>query len=120
MTTPSPSTESLDPSAGSNRPLSLKSTTPGAALVGRRLEKVRRVSRVSGAIALAGGIGVLVGWAFDIADLKAVIVGESTMKANTAIAFVLGGTCLMLPDAGVRFRRLADALALSVALIGLL
>jgi PAS domain S-box-containing protein len=119
MTTPLWSTERSHSSDESNLPPPLKSTA-GAAPVDRRLEKARQVSRIAGAIALAGGIGALVGWAFDIAGLKAVIAGGSSMKANTAMAFALAGTCLVLPDAGTRFRRLANALALCVALIGLL
>nr|MBA3685119.1 hypothetical protein [Planctomycetota bacterium] len=42
------------------------------------------------------GIGVLVGWAFDIAWLKTVLPGLVTMKPNAAAGFVAGGFALVL------------------------
>lgn len=42
---------------------------------------------------LAGGLA-LIGWALDIAAFKSVLPGQVTMKANTAICFILAGACL--------------------------
>jgi hypothetical protein len=39
---------------------------------------------------------VLVGWTLDIATLKSVAPGFVTMKANTALAFLLAGVSLWL------------------------
>ncbi len=42
------------------------------------------------------GCVVLLGWIFDIAILKSVLPGLGTMKFNTALCFVLGGSSLWL------------------------
>jgi PAS domain S-box-containing protein len=53
-----------------------------------------RVARFSGALVmLVGGI-VLVGWGLDLPLLKGVMPGAATMKANTALCFVLAGLSL--------------------------
>lgn len=42
------------------------------------------------------GFAVIVGWVFDIAVLKSILPGLPTMKLNTAVGFLLGGTSLQL------------------------
>ena len=41
------------------------------------------------------GLIVLIGWAFDIENLKVILPGYVSMKANTAICFVLSGAALL-------------------------
>ena len=69
------------------------------------------------------GCLVLVGWAFDLAALKSVLPGLATMKANTALGFILAGVSLWLlgtEQANQRTRCIAQACAGIVALLGLL
>jgi PAS domain S-box-containing protein len=71
------------------------------------------------------GLLVLAGWAFDLAPVKSVLPGQVTMKANTALGFLLAGAALalLLPEAEgrPRWRSLAGhAAAALVAALGLL
>jgi PAS domain S-box-containing protein len=52
--------------------------------------------RVASAIAFGVGCLTLIGWIFDIAIFKSAILGTATMKANTAVAFILAGVSLFV------------------------
>ncbi len=56
----------------------------------------QRFVRVAGALVVSIGCLALIGWVLDIAVLKSVLPGFVTMKANTALGFVLAGTSLFL------------------------
>ncbi len=60
-----------------------------------RYERLRhRLAAVCGAIAVLVGFLVLLGWIADNSTLKSVLPGLATMKANTAVLFVLAGASL--------------------------
>ncbi|MBI4379671.1 MAG: GAF domain-containing protein [candidate division NC10 bacterium] len=110
------------------------STEPSSRLI----SSLRCFSRAAAIFTMFVGSLVLVGWTLDIATLKSVAPGLVTMKANTALAFLLAGVSLWLlqpepspqlsPSPGGQGgwrrpegnRRLAQGLACIVALIGLL
>lgn len=89
----------------------------------RLLAFYARVSRVASRIVLAVGFLVLAGWLFNISQLTSVLPGLATMKANTALAFVLAGLSLSLNSLRRETRWagfIARGCAAFTALIGLL
>src|SRR4030095_16234395 len=89
----------------------------------RLLSFSRRASRAAGGLVFAVGFLVLVGWLFNIPALKSIFPGFATMKANTALAFMLAGSSLWLASTrgeNQRIDLLAKACATVTMLIGLL
>lgn len=54
------------------------------------------LERACGALVTTLGAAGLAGWAFEVPALKGVVPGLATMKANTALCFLLGGCALGL------------------------
>ena len=81
------------------------------------------VSYLGSGASILVGFAVLLGWVFDLPALKSVVPGLVSMKANTALAFVLAGFSLLFLKA-IRPNRwtqtLAQVFPAIVALIGLL
>jgi diguanylate cyclase (GGDEF)-like protein len=62
----------------------------------QRAEAVQRCTPFAAGVSVVVGLTVLVGWALDIESIKSVAPGLVSMKANTAIGFVLTGLSLWL------------------------
>ncbi|MBD1826312.1 PAS domain S-box protein [Microcoleus vaginatus GB1-A2] len=65
-----------------------RSSTPIAA--------VQSFSKKASVAVIAIGCTVIVGWIFDLQLLKSIVPGLVTMKANTAVCFILGGCSLFI------------------------
>src|SRR2546423_15654786 len=88
----------------------------------RRDTGARTFPAIAAGVVAAVAALVLLGWLLDSELLKAGIAGRSTMKPNTAIAFVLAAVSLWLQrgsPAGRLERRVALGCATAVAPIGL-
>ncbi len=78
------------------------------------------ISSILGQIVALIGLLVLIGWIFDLEILKSVLPGLITMKVNTAMGFLLGGTSLWLCSQPRKYQPISLILAVIVLLIGLL
>ncbi len=81
------------------------------------------VARITSSIVVLVSFLVLIGWSLDISFLKSVIPRAATMKANTAVGFILAGISLGLQTRqrqSALTTRLAQGCAIAVCTIGLL
>ena len=77
------------------------------------------LTKLSAALVTLAGLMVLIGWIADIGDFKSVY-GPITMKANTAIALILGGISLFgLTINHKQLKLLSQICAVFIVLIGL-
>ncbi len=84
---------------------------------------LRSLSQSGSATAIVVGLLVLVGWISDSSFLKSVLPGLTTMKANTALAFILAGASLWIlqrKEPSQKTRRVGQACAAFVAMAGML
>jgi hypothetical protein len=84
---------------------------------------LRSLSQAGSATAIVVGLLVLAGWIGDISSFKSVLPGLTTMKANTALAFILAGVSLWIlqrEQTSQNTRRIGQACAAVVALVGML
>jgi PAS domain S-box-containing protein len=89
----------------------------------RLLSSYRRVARIAGAIVIGIALLVLTGWLFDISAFKTILPGLAAMKANTALAFGLIGTSLLLAsrtDSNRWLNVVSQSCAAFAVLIGIL
>ncbi|MEG4519203.1 MULTISPECIES: PAS domain S-box protein [unclassified Microcoleus] len=61
-----------------------------------RMAAVQSFSKKASIAVMAIGCTVLLGWIFDLQMLKSILPGLVTMKANSAICFILGGFSLFI------------------------
>src|SRR3972149_1856051 len=78
--------------------------------------------RLAAAWTILVGVLVTLGWILDISFFRSILPNLSTMKINTALAFILSGTSLWLFLAKqVRYRRfLAQICGFTVLVVGAL
>jgi PAS domain S-box-containing protein len=86
---------------------------------------VGNLSHKLGMITSLIGFVVLIGWIFNIPFLTSIIPGLVTMKVNTALGFLLGGTSLVLwhqylNNHKLHIKFISQILALILVIIGLL
>src|SRR5438309_7158918 len=89
----------------------------------RSIFSLRSLSQTGSAATFIVGLLVLVGWISDIPSLKSVLPSLTTMKANTALAFILSGISLWVlqkEQTSLHTRRIGQVCAAFVALAGIL
>ncbi len=94
-----------------------------------KLNQIKTASKIASILVLFSGCLGLIGWALNISIFKSIIVGHGTMKANTALCFILAGLALFGLSSNRQFRNYRSGIisvtfsrgcALAVFLIALL
>jgi len=83
----------------------------------------RRLSRAAAVLVVLVGASAMAGWVLGLDVLKSVVPGQVTMKANTALCFILLGSALAaltFSQAGPGLRRAAHVAAAVVAAVSLM
>ena len=83
------------------------------------VHRFQQFSRAVAGLSIVTATLVLVGWAWDIASLKAMVPGHTDMKANTALAMLLMGLSLLAcQSVATAPGRLSALLAMAAGLLG--
>jgi PAS domain S-box-containing protein len=85
--------------------------------------KYKTIAQVISIVVIAVACLVIIGWIFNIALLKSLAAGLATMKANTALAFILVGLSLNIAskeDANVKLLLIGRVCALVAAFLAFL
>src|SRR5262245_3303844 len=93
------------------------------ALSPRNVAFARALSKTAAIATAVAGALVLAGWWLNLPVLQSIVPGAASMKANTAVAFILAGLALWLlqtPSPDRRLTTLRRLCAGVIALIGLL
>ncbi|MBF0571482.1 MAG: GAF domain-containing protein [Candidatus Omnitrophica bacterium] len=92
-------------------------------LTGLYVERAQQISEIFSVFIFLGGSIVLLGWVFDIPDLKSIYTGLAAMRPNTALCFVITGLALWCLGKKrmdkIRFRLTAALCVTVLLLIGL-
>ncbi len=86
-------------------------------------QRLRAAALGGGVLVLLAGALALIGWLLDVDQLKSIVPGVVTMKANTALSFLISGPALIVfarRDVSARALRLARLAAAFVGVVGLL
>ena len=81
---------------------------------------VAALPKVAGLAVIALASGVLLGWIFNVTQIKSIFSELETLKPITAITFMLSGALLALRAEGHRFPGAQQSLSILVLTIGLL